>query len=132
MHIRSDQLPMIHLAKWVLSSSLTVAVAAYGLGCFDMAMATPKQAMQCCNTMRCHSHSSHRHHGQGCCTTTSRIRSALRQTSSVQGIPFSPVAHIVSPSVMGTQFRDVTAGRIACHSHDPPSSSSVLVLSLRI
>jgi len=122
---------MMRLAKWVLSSVLTAALAAYGLDC--VGMATPEQAMPCCNTMRCHTHHRRSHHGsQDCCSTTPQMRAALGQPSSIQGISFSPVALGVVLAFSDFQIVEFSSAIISGHSHDPPASRSKLVLSLRI
>jgi hypothetical protein len=118
-------------AKWVLSSALIVALAAYGLDC--LAMATPEQAMQCCNTMRCHSRHHRSHHGsQDCCNTTPQMHADFGLPASVQAIDFSPVALGVVQAFKDSQITKFFASIIAVHSHDPPPSCSTPVISLRI
>jgi hypothetical protein len=118
-------------AKWVLLSALIVALAAYGLDC--LGMTTPEQAMQCCNTMRCHSHHHRSHHGnQDCCNTTPQIHADFGQPSSVQAIAVMPVALRVVQAFNDSQIAEFFASIIAEHSHDPPPSCSTPVISLRI
>src|SRR5215472_16323514 len=118
---------MTRPAKWVLSSALTAALAACGLDC--VGLATPEQAMQCCNTVRCH-HRSH-HGSQDCCSTTPQLHAALGQPSSIQGITFSPVALGVVQAFSYFQIVEFSSTIIAAHSHDPPASCSKPILSLR-
>jgi hypothetical protein len=118
-------------AKWVLSSALIVALAAYGLDC--LGMTTPEQAMQCCNTMRCHSHHHRGHHGsQDCCNTTPQIHADFGQPASVQAIAFSPVALGVVQAISDSQIMEFSGSILVGHSHDPPLSCSTPVISLRI
>ena len=121
---------MIPLAKLVLSSALTVALAAYRLDC--LGMATPEQAMQCCNTMRCHTHSHHKHHSQDCCNTASQMHAALGQPSSVQSVCLSPVTLGVVQAARDSQLLEFSPSIFARHSHDPPRSCSTRLISLRI
>jgi hypothetical protein len=128
---RLRELTMVRAVKWVLMPTLTVALAAYGLDC--LGMATPEQAMQCCNTMRCHTHSHHQHHGsQDCCNTTPQMHAALGQPSSVQALAFSPVALGVVRASNDSQIMEFSARIMGGHSHDPPPQCSTAVLSLRI
>jgi hypothetical protein len=113
-------------ARLVLVSTLTVALAAYGLDCFGMA--TAEQAMQCCNKMRCPSHHHPGHHGsQDCCNTTPQMHAALGQPSSVQGVSFSPVALGVVQASNDSQVVEFSARIVTGHSHDPPPSCSIPV-----
>jgi hypothetical protein len=122
---------MMRPAKWVLSSTLTAALTAYGLDC--VGMVTPEQAMQCCNTMRCHTHHRRSHHGsQDCCSTTPQMHAALGQPSSTQGITFSPVAPGVVQAFSDFQIVEFSSAVIVAHSHDPPASCYRPILSLRI
>jgi hypothetical protein len=122
---------MVRPAKWVLMATLTVALAAYELDC--LGMATPEQAMQCCNTMRCHTHSHHQHHGsQDCCNTTPQMHAALGHPPSVQSIAFSPVALGVVPAFDGSQIMEVAVSILVGHSHDPPPACSTPFPTLRI
>ena len=128
---RLRELTMVRAVKWVLMPTLTVALAAYGLDC--LGMATPEQAMQCCNTMRCHTHSHHQHHGsQDCCNTTPQMHTALGQPSSVQAIAFSPVALGVVQAFNDSQIMEVFASILAGHSHDPPPACPIPFPTLRI
>src|ERR1700745_757536 len=99
-------------AKCVLSSALIVALAAYGLDCAGMI--TPEQAMQCCNTMRCHSHHGRSHHGnQDCSNPSPAIQADFGQPSSVQGIAFSAVALGVVQAFNDSQIADFFASIVA-------------------
>ena len=121
---------MTRAAKWVLLSTLIAGLAAYGPDC--LAMGTPEQAMQCCNTMGCHSHSQHSHASHDCCTTARRLRAALGQPSTMQAIPLSPVALSVVQEFADSPTVESSCSFMATHSHDPPYSCSTPVPSLRI
>lgn len=111
----------------VLLAVLTVAVAAYASDCGGMA--TPEQAMQCCNSMRC---SSHGHHGQECCRTMPAIHAAVGQPPSVQGISFSPGTFGVVVAFGESHRMESSTRMIAEYSHAPPASCSPAILPLRI
>jgi hypothetical protein len=119
----------VHFAKLNLVGLIAVALAVYSVDCSGMA--TPEQAMQCCKTM-CHSHNHRSHHGQDCCKTTPQMHAALAQPSSVQGIPFSPVAIGTVWAFSDSQIMEFSASIIAGHSHDPPPTCSAPIPSLRI
>lgn len=123
-------LVMMRPPECVISLALTIALAAYGLDC--LGMATPEQAMQCCNTMHCHSHHHHSHGSQGCCNTASQMHAALGQPSAIRGIPFSPVALGVAQAPSDSQSMGFSPSIIAAHSHDPPASRPTPTISLRI
>src|SRR5215469_5902885 len=106
---------------------LIVCLAFHGVDC--MGMTTPKQAMQCCKTMRCMSH--HHRHGEDCCKTMPTTHVDVGQPSSVS-MPFAPVCFgliepfIKSPSVTASE------PQIADQSHAPPMFSPPNELPLRI
>jgi hypothetical protein len=121
---------MMRPAKWLISLALTIALAAYGLDC--MGMATPDQAMKCCEKMRCHSHHHRSQNTQDCCKTTPQMHAVFGQPSSTQAISYSPVALGVVQAFDDSKFSDSPTRIIVGHSHDPPRASSTPVLSLRI
>lgn len=114
-------------AKRVLSAVVAVALSAYASDCF--AMATPEQAMQCCKSMGCASHSRH---GQDCCQTMRTMHAAFGQPSSVQGVSFSPVLLGLVPAFDASGRMESAVRWIAEHSHAPPISCSPVILPLRI
>lgn len=125
-----DHVPVMGVAKRFLSSSLTVALAAYGVDCGNAA--TLEMAMQCCKAMRCHAHRGHSHQNEDGCKSKSQMRPALDQAWLTQWIRFLPVTQPVAPAASGTRFTKPTAYVVAGHSHDPPFSYPAPVLSLRI
>ena len=109
---------------------LTVALAAYGLDC--MGMATPQHAKGCCEKMRCHSHHHRNPNPEDCCKTTPQLQAALAQPSSMQPISVSPVTLGVIQVSDNPKISEFCASIFAEHSHDPPLSSPVSNLPLRI
>src|SRR5437016_829378 len=82
----------MRLAKSMFVALLTVAFAAYA---FDCAVATPEQAMQCCDSMPC---SSHGHHAQDCCKTMQSMHAPFAQPSSVHGASYSSLVFAALPA----------------------------------
>jgi len=121
---------MARSVKWIGEVVLAIALAASGGDCLDMP--TPEQAMQCCNTMRCHSHTHHRHQSQHCCNDVAQMQAALGQPSSVLELSFAPVALGLVDVFRDSQMIEFSAQIIAERSHDPPSQLSRPALSLRI
>ena len=115
-------------ARQVLLAVLTLSVAAYASDCGGMA--TPEQAMQCCNSMQCPSH--HHHRGQECCKTMPAMHAALGQPSPAQGVSFSPVTFGVVRAFNESRSTEHSARIILEHSHAPPSSCAPATLPLRI
>jgi len=112
-------------------STLIVALATYGLDC--LGVTTPEQAMQCCNTMRCHSHHHRsRHRNQNCCNTTPQIHADFGRPSPMHGIAFAPGALGPIEAFGDSQIAEFFASVVAEHSHDPPHSCCAPVTSLRI
>jgi len=108
---------MMLFARRVLLAVLVVALTAYAFDC--LGMATPEQAMRCCNSMQCPSHS---HHGQDCCKTMPAMHAAVGQPSSVQGISFSSVALAIVGVFSASRTIELpSVGLIAEHSHAPPA-----------
>jgi hypothetical protein len=94
---------------------VAVALAAYAFDC--LAMATPEQAMQCCNSMHC---SSHGHHGQDCCKTMPTMHAPFGQPSSVQPASFANVIFAVLPASSESLGIDSSVRLVATQSHAPP------------
>jgi len=112
----------------VLFLALSVALAMYALDC--VSMSTPEQAMQCCNSMHCHSH--HHHRAQDCCKTMPEMHAVLGQPSSAQGVSFSPVVLGLVQAVSEADGLEPSARIIAEHSHAPPIFSPPAAPPLRI
>src|SRR5207253_9115827 len=68
---RTSILIFMRFVGRLLLTVLTFAIVGCSLDC--VGMTTPKQAMQCCNSMRCHSRG---HHGQDCCKSMASIHPA--------------------------------------------------------
>src|SRR5579864_7989766 len=122
---------MMRSAKCGLVAALAVALATHGLDC--MGSATHEEAMQCCNTMRCHSpHNRHSHHSMDCCDATPQMHPALGQPTSVQAISSSPVTLGLVHCSSNSHLMEVSRGIIGAHSHDPPIFRGLLMSPLRI
>ena len=117
-------------ARWIVRAALSVALVASGADC--VGMLTPDQAMRCCNTMHCHSHSHQRHMSQDCCNTMSRMSAALGQAPSVCQLSFAAVAHGPVEAFRDSEAIAFSYHTVAEHSHDPPSHLSSIASSLRI
>ncbi len=117
---------VMRFARPILFGVITVALAAYAFDCW--AMATPEQAMQCCNSMRCSSHG----HGQDCCKSMPTVHAPFVQSSSAHGVSFSPVVLAVMPASGESRGLDSSACSIAVHCHAPPISCSPAPVPIRI
>src|SRR5438128_10120184 len=115
------------LFRPILVAVVGLALASYAFDCF--AAATPEQAMQCCNSMRC---SSHAHHGQDCCKRMPNVRSPFVGASSDRGISLSLAAPAVMPARGELPVFDFSARIIPAHSHPPPLFSFSASVPLRI
>jgi hypothetical protein len=119
-------------SKRMCLTAMTVALVAYGFDC--VGMITPGQATQCCKAMRCRLHVHHygARHDQNCCRNSLQMRTVFGSPPSfVQGVPVSPIALDVV-SVFGYVQVSEFFAAIAEHCNDPPLSSSMPVLALRI
>jgi hypothetical protein len=76
------------LLRPILVAVVAFALASYAADCAPMASAD--EAMQCCETMPCDSHSAE--HSQDCCTTMASMHAPFLQAPSMHGISFSRVA----------------------------------------
>ena len=114
-------------ARRVLVVLLAVALAGWLLNCEGMT--SPEQAMQCCQSMQCHSHG---HHSQDCCKTMPSLHPAFCQTASGDGVSFSPIA--LGPVTAFDPWSNfVSASRIVAeHAHAPPAPEPATPLPLRI
>jgi hypothetical protein len=97
----------MRIAKPILMVVLAVALAAYVFDC--SAMATPEQAMQCCNSMPC---APHGHRGQDCCKTMQIAHVPFVQPASAQPAPFPLVTLAILAASEGS--------RVSIH---PPAAS---------
>src|SRR5438105_15065048 len=84
---RTSILIFMRFVGRLLLTVLSFAIVGCSLDC--VGMTTPKQAMHCFNSMRCHSRG---HHGQDCCKCMASTHPALVKPSSVQSAYFPPIA----------------------------------------
>lgn len=117
----------MRIAKPILIALLAVALAAYAFDC--SAMATPEQAMQCCNSMPC---ASHGHHGQDCCKTMQMAHVPFVQPASAERASFPLVTLAILPASGGSHLLDSSARSVAMNCHAPPAIHSLSLSPLRI
>ena len=111
----------------ILVVLLAVALAAYGFDC--LAMTTPEQAMQCCNSMPC---SPQGHHNQDCCKTMATLQAPFVQTQSGHGISLAQVSVASARVATDTASTDVSISNLAADGNAPPLLYSPPLLALRI
>src|ERR1700737_354950 len=113
-------------AFWV--GAVVFALVAYVVDC--SAMATPDEAMQCCDTMPCSSHS----HGQAqdCCKAMSSTHVPFVRPSSSQDTPHVPLVFAILSSLDKVSALVSSADLIQQESHAPPILLSPASLPLRI
>ena len=124
---RTSILIFMRFVGRLLLTVLTFAIVGCSLDC--VGMTTPKQAMQCCNSMPCHSRG---HHGQDCCKSMASIHPALGQPSSVQSASFSPIALGAVEALHQSEACVFSSRVIAEEAHAPPFLGSAAPLPLRI
>src|SRR5579884_1299671 len=115
----------MRFARSTLVAVLAVVVCAYAVDCSAQ---TPRQASECCHSMKC---STHAHHGMSCCKTMSATRADLGEGSahidgSVSLAMMGPV-QVLTPAA-AIDFANGTSAQ--CHA--PPESDSSAVSPLRI
>jgi len=118
----------MRFTKPILLAVLAIALAAYAFDC--LAMATPEQAMQCCDSMPCSS-PGHQH-SQECCKTMPSMYAPFLQPASAHGLSFSLVFVAVLPAFNASQGLDFSAGVLTAHCHAPPISQIAASSPLRI
>lgn len=99
----------------ILLIAAAFLLAAYVFDCD--AMATPEQAMQCCQSMPC---SSEAHHDQDCCNTMPTMHAPFVQTASAHGAGFSLELLAVLPAPVESIAVVLPIGSVGAHSHAPP------------
>jgi hypothetical protein len=115
------------VVKKILLTVAVVALATYGLDC--LAMTTPEQAMQCCNSMPC---SPNGHHGQDCCKTMPSANAPFLRSPHTS---IAPAVHVVGAAILGLADAPVVSGesvRVSMLSHAPPIRYSPASLPIRI
>jgi hypothetical protein len=115
------------LAKSFLAAILALTIGAYLMDCPEMM--TPDEAMQCCDSMPCPSHSpSHNHDAaQDCCKSMSAAHAPFLRPSAHA----SSQSHVLVVAVIAThssQSHQLQAplAAVAPHSHAPPIPTSNL------
>jgi hypothetical protein len=115
----------MRFAKQLLMAILAFALVAYA---FDCGATTPEQAMQCCNSMPC---SSHSHQGQDCCKTMPAMHAPFVQPSVMRGVSFTPTAAVL-PASNESSGLDSSARIVPADPHAPPIFYSTAPQPLRI
>ena len=125
--LKANNLVSMRFAKVILFPVVAVLLAAYAFDCD--AMATPEQAMQCCNSMPC---SSHGHHAQDCCKTMPAMHAPFVQPNSASGVSFAKIVFAVLAKSNESLGPDSSFRFTAAQSHAPPIFPSAHPLPLRI
>ena len=112
----------------ILLIAVALAIAVYAIDCG--AMTTPGEAMQCCNTMPCSSHSQE--HSQECCATMPSTHAPFVQPASAHDQSLSPVVVAVLPTFHVSQDLSSGAGVPASHCHAPPIPQAATPSPLRV
>ena len=116
------------LLRPILVAAVAFALAAYAVDCAPMASAD--EAMQCCETMLCDSHSAG--HSQDCCETMPSMHAPFLKAPSMHGASFSAVAVSMLPVSPDNCAIDSSAHVTASHGASPSPPDSVDSLPLRI
>jgi hypothetical protein len=116
------------LLRPILVAVVALALAGYAVDCAPMASAD--EAMQCCETMPCDSHSVG--HSQDCCQTMPSMHGPFLQAPSVHAASFSAVAVSTLPVAGYCGGVDSTAHVTATHCESPSPPDSPNSLPLRI
>lgn len=120
-------LALMRFARTVLLMVVVVALATCGLDC--LAMTTPEQAMQCCNTMPC---APNGHHGQDCCKTMPSVQTALPQSSPGHTISLADAGTVIAGEFGLPTDTSPTIANAARMSHPPPNTGSQTTAPIRI
>lgn len=115
------------VVKRILLMVAIFALATYGLDC--LAMTTPEQAMQCCNSMPC---SPSGHDSQDCCKTLPSVNASFLQSPHTS---ISPIVHVVGVALAGLTNKPALFGEpvgVPALSHGPPIRYSPASLPIRI
>jgi len=118
----------MRFTKPMLLAVVAIALAVYAFDC--LAMSTPEQAMQCCNSMPCSSHGHQ--HSQECCKTMPSMHAPFVQPASAHGPSFTPVFVAVLPAFNASQGLNSSAAVLTAHCHAPPISPIAASSRLRI
>jgi hypothetical protein len=118
----------MRFTKPILQAVVAIALAMYAFDC--LAMSTPEQAMQCCDSMPCSSHDHQ--HSQECCRTMPSLHAPFLQPASAHDPSLSLVLVAALPGFNASQSLDSSAGVLTAHCHAPPISQIAASLPLRI
>jgi len=118
----------MRFTKPMLLAVVAIALAVYAFDC--LAMSTPEQAMQCCDSMPCSSHGHQ--HSQECCKTMPSMHAPFVQPASAHGPSFTPVFVSVLPAFNASQGLNSSAAVLTAHCHAPPISPIAASSRLRI
>src|SRR5713226_5380622 len=118
----------MRFTKPMLLAVVAIALAVYAFDC--LAMSTPEQAMQCCNSMPCSSHGHQ--HSQECCKTMPSMHAPFVQPASAHGPSFTPVFVAVLPGFNASQAIDSPSKVLTAHCHAPPIPQAAPPSPLRI
>ena len=116
------------LLRPILVALIACALAGYAVDCAPMA--SSDEAMQCCETMPCASHSAE--HSQDCCKTMPSMQAPFVKSPSTHGLSFSQVAVSTLPVSSETGGIDFSAYVVASSWHSPSPPDSVTSSPLRI
>jgi hypothetical protein len=115
------------VVKKALVVVAVVALATYGLDC--LAMTTPEQSMQCCNSMPC---APSGHHGQDCCKTMPSISAPFLQSQQTSVAPDVHVVGAVTSVPVAAPLASRECVGVSASSHAPPIRYSPSSLPIRI
>src|ERR1700737_2814869 len=110
------------LLRPILVALIAFALAGYAVDCAPMA--SSDDAMQCCETMPCASHSAE--HSQDCCKTMPSMQAPFVQAPLMNGLSFSQVAISTLPVSLETGGIDSSAHVVASslQSASPPDAAN--------
>jgi len=117
----------MHFARTVLVTVAAFALAAYGFDC--MAMGSPEQAMQCCNSMPCVPNG---HQGQDCCKTMPSVQTAFLQSSAGHIVSLTDFGSVIITEFGGRPDASTAIANAASVSHPPPIPYSQASPPIRI
>src|SRR5712671_654090 len=118
----------MRFTKPMLLAVVAIALAVYAFDC--LAMSTPEQAMQCCDSMHCSSHGHQ--HSQECCKTMPAMHAPFVRTASAHATSFSPVFIAVVAGFSASQVLDSPSKVLTAHCHAPPGPQAAAPLPLRV
>jgi hypothetical protein len=115
------------IVRKILLMVVVVALTTYGLDC--LAMTTPEQAMQCCNSMPC---SPTGHHGQDCCKTMPSINAPFLRSQNTSAAPVVHVLEALTSLVADVPVALGESASVSAMGHAPPIPYSPASLPIRI